>query len=557
MPRGPRYATKPVSAAGSEAARPKAQRSEPQAVGTSKKARTGLSPKLGNHRPTQGFREQALARPPSDNLHLETFTPRHEPGGAGAPPPVDRERYDHRAGSDGADRYGQSRGGAGYGDHLGAPGATKRVSPSQHRSRAGPPCDGRPLNRWGEAGTIGPRGGDGRHGSDRRCRESYLFPDCGAGLVIGNRGTAFQSLESCAGPGCKVVLSSAPDGDYPAFRKIEFAGTPEAIDRALAKLRSLLGHELATRLRRYAPPSADGHGVPRGGGARSADPWGISAGWAGDRDHGRGGRSPRALRRKIVDGGPAASIRGRDSARCGRQDDYDHHTVLPRHAAAGQRSFDETRSAERPSEQRVLRTPHDDGTSLRDWQRFAPGSRGDARSPGNERSPGPSGESEQQMARAGQSDGNGNSGSDADPPCICGKPGVSVCAQCESVFYCSRECQATDWGSHQLVCKAPGQFAPLYSAPKVPATESPYMTTRNKDAVGRLLTSYDVELPSSPLQHNILDDFDDEETQYVAVMAVAPRVDPHLDGSSDEEPGPAPSEAAPGLSQNRAGNERW
>lgn len=34
----------------------------------------------------------------------------------------------------------------------------------------------------------------------------------------------------------------------------------------------------------------------------------------------------------------------------------------------------------------------------------------------------------------------------------CNKPTDRVCAGCKTLHYCSRECQATDWGKHKRIC---------------------------------------------------------------------------------------------------------
>jgi len=37
--------------------------------------------------------------------------------------------------------------------------------------------------------------------------------------------------------------------------------------------------------------------------------------------------------------------------------------------------------------------------------------------------------------------------------CRCGKDGSKKCSKCFTVFYCSRECQLTDWKNHKNNCK--------------------------------------------------------------------------------------------------------
>lgn len=35
---------------------------------------------------------------------------------------------------------------------------------------------------------------------------------------------------------------------------------------------------------------------------------------------------------------------------------------------------------------------------------------------------------------------------------ICTKDGIKKCGRCGNAFYCSKECQTRDWGSHKYVC---------------------------------------------------------------------------------------------------------
>ena len=45
---------------------------------------------------------------------------------------------------------------------------------------------------------------------------------------------------------------------------------------------------------------------------------------------------------------------------------------------------------------------------------------------------------------------------DDRPICIkCGKPSIKLCARCQRVYYCCRECQVLDWKSHKLSCISP------------------------------------------------------------------------------------------------------
>ena len=34
----------------------------------------------------------------------------------------------------------------------------------------------------------------------------------------------------------------------------------------------------------------------------------------------------------------------------------------------------------------------------------------------------------------------------------CGNPGTLRCSKCKKVYYCSKECQKSDWKTHKLSC---------------------------------------------------------------------------------------------------------
>jgi len=38
------------------------------------------------------------------------------------------------------------------------------------------------------------------------------------------------------------------------------------------------------------------------------------------------------------------------------------------------------------------------------------------------------------------------------PTCVCKKEGTKVCSSCKTVWYCSRECQQSDWAKHKIEC---------------------------------------------------------------------------------------------------------
>ena len=42
---------------------------------------------------------------------------------------------------------------------------------------------------------------------------------------------------------------------------------------------------------------------------------------------------------------------------------------------------------------------------------------------------------------------------------VCTKEDASLCKQCESAAYCSKDCQKADWPSHKLLCKSFKDFS--------------------------------------------------------------------------------------------------
>ncbi len=36
--------------------------------------------------------------------------------------------------------------------------------------------------------------------------------------------------------------------------------------------------------------------------------------------------------------------------------------------------------------------------------------------------------------------------------CVCGKVGMQKCSRCNASYYCSRECQLSDWQIHKSLC---------------------------------------------------------------------------------------------------------
>ncbi|KAH9925054.1 uncharacterized protein BXZ73DRAFT_50322 [Epithele typhae] len=65
---------------------------------------------------------------------------------------------------------------------------------------------------------------------------------------------------------------------------------------------------------------------------------------------------------------------------------------------------------------------------------------------------------------------------------ICGAPKASRCGQCQSVSYCSQECQRADWGEHKQTCKSlkGGSWRTVVVRSCLPGTEDLYMITFNK-----------------------------------------------------------------------------
>ncbi|KAJ7478920.1 hypothetical protein FB451DRAFT_171994 [Mycena latifolia] len=44
--------------------------------------------------------------------------------------------------------------------------------------------------------------------------------------------------------------------------------------------------------------------------------------------------------------------------------------------------------------------------------------------------------------------------SDGSGVCICAKPAANRCAGCQTVSYCSKECQRRDWKTHKIKCQS-------------------------------------------------------------------------------------------------------
>lgn len=46
------------------------------------------------------------------------------------------------------------------------------------------------------------------------------------------------------------------------------------------------------------------------------------------------------------------------------------------------------------------------------------------------------------------------------PTCkVCSKPNVNVCSGCNRVYYCSVDCQKSDWKTHKVTCKSTKELA--------------------------------------------------------------------------------------------------
>jgi hypothetical protein len=58
------------------------------------------------------------------------------------------------------------------------------------------------------------------------------------------------------------------------------------------------------------------------------------------------------------------------------------------------------------------------------------------------------------------------SSSNASADCvICTSKPTSLCTRCRSINYCSKECQATDWLCHKLLCEKYAEVAATFEEP--------------------------------------------------------------------------------------------
>ena len=44
---------------------------------------------------------------------------------------------------------------------------------------------------------------------------------------------------------------------------------------------------------------------------------------------------------------------------------------------------------------------------------------------------------------------------------------LQICGQCRSAFYCSKECQRADWGTHSMICTVPSSIPHNHPPPQV------------------------------------------------------------------------------------------